>query len=225
MFGLLKAVLALAVWGALLSRTTARELAELSATYPKLGEDYKYEWVTQDLPPRRQWGSNYGYCGETSTAAALLKFGAYMSQWDVRAISVLRPEATQYCSQCWYSIGVNDQIASTKMRLTFDEFPSYAPTSTTKEYYLWLKKMTRAGNAVTMTVYMNHNQFYGSKDPEAGFHFYDHIVSVAKYSSNYDDDEYHGDDVITFSDNGLWSPEFNPPYFFSYTLDEFCGSE
>ena len=92
---------------------------------------------------------------------------------------------------------------------------------TTQDYYVWLKKMTKAGHAVTLCVYMNHNLFYGIDDPEYGFHYYDHITSVAKIESNYDDEEYHPDDRITFSDHGVWSPEFNPPYYFSYTFDEF----
>jgi hypothetical protein len=186
--------------------------------------DQQYVWVTQDLPPRKQWGSNYGYCGETSVVAAALKFGSYYSQWDVRDISVLfDPRNDQ---QHWYSVGTNDQIASTKLRLKFNEFPSYDPASTTKTYYLWLKEQTKAGNAVTITVFMNHYLFSGgvNKDPTTGFHYYDHIVSVAKVSSNYDDGEYHGDDMITFSDHGLWSPGGNPPYLFTYSFDEFCGN-
>jgi hypothetical protein len=184
----------------------------------------EYEWVTQDLPPRKQWGSNYGYCGETSVVAAMLKYGSYMSQWDVRDVSVLYDPRND--QQHWYSVGTNDQIASTKLRLNFNEFPSYDPKSTTQQYYLWLKEQTKNGAAVTMCVFMNHFLFSGGKndDPEYGFHYYDHIVSVAKISSNYDDGLYHGDDVITFSDHGLWSPMGEPVYYFSYTFDEFCGN-
>jgi len=188
--------------------------------------DFKYEWITHDLPPRKQWGTNYGYCGETSTQAALLKYGAYFSQWDVRDISVLYgPRNNQ---QHWYSVGTNDQIASTKLRLQFREFPSFDPSSSTESYMVWLKEMTKAGHAVTMTVFMNHYLFSGgiNKDPTYGFHYYDHIVSVAKIESNYDDSQYHPDDVVTFSDNGLWCPDGsnNCPYYFRYNFEEFCGN-
>ena len=104
--------------------------------------DAKYVWTTADLPPRKQWGTNYGYCGETSTVAALLKFGAYFSQWDIRDISVLYdPRNNQ---QHWYSVGTNDQIASTKLRMQFVEFPSYDASSSTEKYFGWLKQMTKA---------------------------------------------------------------------------------
>jgi len=30
-----------------------------------------FSFKTTNLPPRRQWGTNYGYCGEASTVAAM----------------------------------------------------------------------------------------------------------------------------------------------------------
>jgi len=210
----------LVVWLAcVLANVLARESLRTVQT------DAKYVWTTADLPPRKQWGTNYGYCGETSTVAALLKFGAYFSQWDIRDIAVLYdPRNNQ---QHWYSVGTNDQIASTKLRMQFVEFPSYDASSSTEKYFGWLKQMTKAGHAVTMTVFMNHYLFSGgiNKDTTYGFHFYDHIVSVAKVESNYDDNLYHDDDIITFSDNGLWCPEGgNCPYYFRYSFKEFCGN-
>ena len=42
-----------------------------------------YTWKI-DVAPRRQWGQNSGYCGEVSTITALLNYGGYMSQYDMR---------------------------------------------------------------------------------------------------------------------------------------------
>ena len=66
--------------------------------------------------------------------------------------------------------------------------------------------MIRKGYAVTICVYMNHYLFYLNTDPDAGYYDYDHIVTLTKYESDYDDDEYHDTDIITFGDHGLWSP-------------------
>jgi hypothetical protein len=50
-------------------------------------------------------------------------------------------------------------------------------------------------------------------------------VSISEIVSKYDDDYYHPDDVIIFSDHGLWSPDaLNPPYLFNYTFEEFRGN-
>jgi len=94
-----------------------------------------------------------------------------------------------------------------------------------KQYLAWLKQMVRKGYAVTMTVLMNHCLFYGNCDePTAGCVGYDHIVSLAKVESNFDDDDYHDEDIVTFSDHGLWSPRSGTPYYFSYTFKEVQGT-
>lgn len=60
-------------------------------------------------------------------------------------------------------------------------------------------------------------------DPTAGYYEYDHIVSIAKIESDYDDDEYHDDDVITISDHALWAPRGSPPpYYWTYTVATVC---
>ena len=49
---------------------------------------------------------------------------------------------------------------------------------------------------------MNYYKFHDDKSPTAGESEYDHIVPVLEIKSNYDDNLYHADDIIIFSDNG-----------------------
>ena len=37
--------------------------------------------MSLDMPPRLQWNTNYGYCGEVSLISAGLFFGQYCSQY------------------------------------------------------------------------------------------------------------------------------------------------
>lgn len=185
----------------------------------------KYKWDSL-LPPRLQWLHNDGYCGEVSTIMALLKYGNYLSQYDFRAISskysVLgdsnKPQQTQF-----YLVGSNDEQSSLAVKLKYIEYDH--SNRDPKVYLAWCKKMTRLGYAVTITVYMNYYLFYGINDNTAGEWDYDHIVSISKIESNYDDDEYHDDDIITLEDHGLWAPrKTGPLYLFSYTFKDFPGT-
>lgn len=159
------------------------------------------------LGPRLQWEANDGYCGEVSTVMALLKFGSYMSQYDVRAI------ATRDGNQSidFYLVGENDAAAAAKLRLAHIEYPntcsSTRPRRCSMEYLAWVKKMVRRGHAVTITVYMNSFLFFNTSAPHAGEPDYDHIVSVLSVESAYDDDEYHDTDILTLDDHGLWAPQ------------------
>ena len=47
-----------------------------------------------------------GYCGEVSTISALLYYGGYMSQYDMREISTFKFFNVQTASE--YLLGVND---------------------------------------------------------------------------------------------------------------------
>ena len=168
------------------------------------------------MPTRLQWLHNDGYCGEVSLVAALLKYGQYYSQYDVRDISTGD-------QQQFYLVGDNDEVTSKKVNLNYIEW-DYTIRDSTK-YLAWVKKMTRAGYAVTITVFMNYYMFYGITDKTAGERDYDHIVSISRVDSNYDDDLYHNDDIVTFSDHGLWAPRTTgPPYLFSYTMRDFIGT-
>lgn len=162
-----------------------------------------------------------GYCGEVSLIMACLRLGGcYYSQYDARQIS------TTVDSQVskFYLVGVNDQHASKLLRLTFEEFDNANPVTDPKRYLSWVKKMTRAGAAVTITVFMNEYMFYGRTDKTSGEADYDHIVSVSRIESDYDDDLYHDDDLVTMEDHGLYAPGHNPIYLFTYSMRDFIGT-
>ena len=176
----------------------------------------KYTWNSQ-LPARLQWLHNDGYCGEVSLIMAGLKYGQYFSQYDARDIAT-------GSQQTYYLIGTNDQDTSKKVGLGSIEFDSRNNIGA-ENYLAWVKKQVRQGYAITITVYMNYYLFYGMTDPSAGEYDYDHIVSVSKIDSDYDDDLYHASDVITMEDHGLWAPRTTGPvYLFNYTFADFIGT-
>jgi hypothetical protein len=175
-----------------------------------------YSWNCE-TPARLQWLHNDGYCGEVSLIMAGLKYGQYLSQYDARDVAT-------GSQQKYYLVGSNDQETSTKLGLGSIEFDSRSNIGA-ENYLAWVKKMTRQGYAVTITVYMNYYLFYGITNSDAGEYDYDHIVSVSKIESQYDDDLYHATDVITMEDHGLWAPRTTGPvYFFNYTFADFIGT-
>ena len=175
------------------------------------------------MAPRLQWLHNDGYCGEVSTISAGLKYGQYMSQYDVRDVAT--------GSQLkYYLVGENDKATAISLRLNHTQYPNKCvpdnKQTCSKLYLAWIKAMARRGYAVTVTVYMNFYLFYGTTAPNAGLPDYDHIVSVYKIESNFDDDLYHDEDLITISDHGLWAPGHpaSPPYLFTYNFSSFQGN-
>jgi hypothetical protein len=85
-----------------------------------------------------------------SVAAGLL-YGQYYSQYDLRDITT-GDQLKQYL------VGVNDQRAANKLSLNCIEFDGKANMGV-ENYLAWIKSMTRAGYAVTITVYMNEYLF------------------------------------------------------------------
>ncbi len=161
---------------------------------------------------------------EVSTIAAGLSYGQYFSQYDMREIAANNRDEAQ--TKHSYLVGVNDQHAAMQVHLNHTEYNNTDyTTGHTQRHLAWIKYMTRRGWPVTMTIYMNFYLFYGDTSPNAGDPLYDHIVSVIRVESNFDDDEYHDSDIITFSDHGLWdpSPQKGPRYYFSYEFSEFQG--
>jgi hypothetical protein len=156
------------------------------------------------MHPRLQWLGNDGYCGEVSAVMAAMRFGSYLSQYDVRSV------ATGGNQSEYYLVGENDAAASRKLRLASHEYPNScvpgAPRSCSEEYLAWVKRMSRKGHAVTVTVYMNNYLFYGDTDPQAGEPDYDHIVSVLSVESAHDDDDYHDDDRLTIGQCSVLRP-------------------
>eukprot|EP01031_Cornospumella_fuschlensis_P030033 gene30033-36271_t len=121
-------------------------------------------------------------------------------------------------------LGVNDETAASKMHFSATEYNTRQEKST-KDFLVWIKQNIVAGNLVIMGVFMNEYIFYGKTDPTAGDSEYDHIVPVLGISSKHplnDTSTYYGDDIIHFSDNGLFTPVPNKPiYSFNYTFDAF----
>ena len=172
--------------------------ALLSASYAAK----KFTFTPSNLPPRFQWESNYGYCGEVSTIQALLKYGGYVSQYDLRAISF--PDAVKPQSRNEYLVGENDGDVAESLDLAYEQYSSKGKSG--EDYLAWIKSQVRLDRSVTITVYMNQRTFYGDRDEDAGEKEYDHIVVVTSLSSDHDDDLYHADDVIEFDDHGLYDP-------------------
>ena len=89
---------------------------------------------------------------------------------------------------------------------------------------------------MTIGIFMNQFIFYGNNTPMAGDSDYDHIVPVLRIDSFHDDDLYHADDVIYFSDNGETNcigasdvhscdnGGIEPIFIFSYKFEEFIGT-
>jgi hypothetical protein len=177
---------------------------------------------TVDIPPRRQWNGNSGYCGETSFISAGMYFGQYCSQFTAR--SMASPGVPQSNEESQLLLGVNEIAAAHRMRL--EAVPFYERTQrTTGEYLAWVKSNVQRGHVVILGVY---NNVRALDESPPGFQTYDHIVPVLGFGSQRplerDVRRAYPTDVVTFSDNGLYGPVGDPPAFpflFSYRLRQF----
>lgn len=79
----------------------------------------QYSWKL-NMTPRRQWEENLGYCGEVSTVHALLNFGGYMSQYDMRIAAVQKQFLVQTTSE--YLIAVNGPHCADQIKLNYQEW-------------------------------------------------------------------------------------------------------
>ena len=179
--------------------------------------DDKYT-LKNDLPPRFEWDNNDGYCGEVSLISAGLYYGQYISQYDVRAL--ISRGAPQ--NKCQLLVGINDHLAISKLHLNSITWNTVAEQDT-DQFVAWIKQMVVKGYPVSIGVYMNQYRFNGDTNPHAGDPDYDHIVPVIEVASNspLTNPHYFSDDIIYFSDNGLWGKSSHPPYFFQYGADDF----
>jgi hypothetical protein len=175
-----------------------------------------------DVPPRLQWGGNWGYCGETSMISAGLYYGQYASQYDARAIA--SPGVPQFKQSSQLLLGNNDVYAAAKMHLQSIEW--HAPSKSSSAAFLaWVKGNVLLGRPVAIGVYTNEYRFYGKTSPKAGEATYDHIVPVTGIRTDGASSGYEAGDALTFSDNGLWSlPDTPPPYVFAYRFGDFQRS-
>jgi hypothetical protein len=169
-----------------------------SASVPA-SPDAPYSYDLQ-IPPRLQWDSNFGYCGETSFISAGMYFGQYTSQWTARSLA--SPGLAQTKEESQLLLGVNDMAAARRMKLQAVEFDSESQRST-PAYLAWVKSMVLRGHPVIIGVFLNMTAAEGELP---GNSEYDHIVPVlgigsrARLSST--DRRYRPTDVISFSDNG-----------------------
>ncbi len=173
-----------------------------------------------DIPPRLEWNANFGYCGEIGLISAGLFYGQYMSQYTARSIASKNKPQNLQGSQLL--LGVNDQYAASKMHLHPIEWDT-AQEQNTRQFLAWVKQNVVRGFPVSIGVYANQYLFYGDTNPHAGDADYDHIVVVTGISSNHalSDPHYYADDIIYFSDNGLWTGSGAPTYHFSYPFANF----
>jgi hypothetical protein len=168
-----------------------------------------------DIPPRLQWNENFGYCGEVSMISAGLYYGQYLSQYTARAIA--SQNTPQYLAKSQLMLGVNDQYAAEKMHLKAIAWDTSAEKNT-RQFLTWIKQNVLKGYPVIIGIYTNEYLFYNKKNPKAGDPDFDHIVPVFGIGSHHslNRTDYYDDDVIYFSDNGLWGNSSYPPYIFSY---------
>lgn len=175
---------------------------------------------SHDIPPRKQWDANFGYCGETSFISAGLHFGQYCSQFTARSIA--SPGVAQDLEESQLLLGANDEVAARKMRLQAAAFSSDTQRST-RAFTDWVKSETLKGHVVILGVFNNGIILEEWDALSDGDPTYDHIVPVLGWGSNHVLEDYPSsafiDDVITFSDNGLFGPVGDPPaYQFLYSL-------
>ncbi len=151
------------------------------------------------IGPRFQWEENFGYCGETSFISAGLYYGQYLSQYDARALA--SPGVPQQRASSQLLLGVNDTAAAAAMHLDVSEWQG----SSADDFLVWVRANVAAGNPVIIGVYNNEYLLYGETSANAGDAEYDHIVPVTAVQSAapLDDQTFHSDDTLTFSDNGL----------------------
>ncbi len=165
-----------------------------------------------DIPPRHQWEANYGYCGEVSLISAGLYYGQYVSQYDARAIA--SKNADQSAEESQFLLGVNDAYAASQMHLKAKRWNG---SSLSENFLTWVKKEVAAGYPVIIGVFKNAGSFEESNEPGAGDEHYDHIVLVTGVSSKhaFEPPAYYADDIITFTDHGLWSPADKPKFLYT----------
>lgn len=177
-----------------------------------------------DIPPRFQWEANYGYCGEVAMISAGLYYGQYASQYEVRAIASRNIDQTREDSQLLLS--ANDTYAAARMRLKAIAWKE-AEEPDARAFLTWVKKNVLAGYPVIIGIYYNFQTFENNAGPQAGDEDYDHIVPVTGIGSRHPLEEpvvYHGDDVLTLSDNGFWTPDGSPVYRLDYGFDAMQAS-
>lgn len=170
------------------------------------------------VPPRFQWNHNGGYCGETSFIAAGLYYGQYLSQYDVRSIASPGKKQNAYSNGAYSAqllLGVNDKQTATSLRLSYEEWPR-ENLNDTKDFIQWVKAHVLNGHPVIIGVFNNFRLLF-EQSSLPGDSQYDHIVPVLGFGTSnaaaYDDN-----DIIVFSDNGLYNPGNSIPFYHQFRM-------
>jgi len=203
--------------------------AFLASAWPQLAVDIPSRCeFSLEIPPRLQWGANYGYCGETSFISAGLFFGQYCSQYEARRVASPGKNQSLDISQLLLGasgggrIPNNDELAAKSMHLQYEAW--HVRPEETQAFLGWVKKNLTEGYPVIIGVFENQSGF-GSQNLLRPDSEYDHIVPLFAVGSNKPFLDNRGvayeSDVIHFSDNGLYSWTNYRPYHFSYRLDTF----
>lgn len=124
-------------------------------------------------------------------------------------------------------MGYNDEFTVDKLKLVHTEWDR--SIKDTKKFLLWIKKEVMLGNLVTTGVYTNEFLFYCDENKNAGDPDYDHIVSVIGIDTTSPGDfvNFKNEDILYFSDHGLWDPSPDTTgtrYIFNYTFLEIMGN-
>jgi len=141
-----------------------------------------------DIPPRRQWDNNNGYCGEASIQQAALYFGTYISQY--RAREIIDPTQQQ---DVW--VPDNSGPIFDALRLSYSAWDPNQSTPQYQKYLVWIKSHLQQGHPVIFDVFVQ-----GESDPD-----YDHIMVASGFTST-DTTMYHSTDTLTFNDNYETAP-------------------
>lgn len=189
----------------------------------------------QGIAPRVQWNANFGYCGEVCFISAGLQFGQYCSQYTARNMASPSYRQTDEKSQLLLGAHNADSgpfrtvaaFAARQMRLEAADFPS-GRQLTSRGFLTWIKDNFLRGRVVIIGVFNNGIRLGEWTGRDEGDDEYDHIVPVLQIGS---DTPWAGHpraflpgDVITISDNGLYTPSDVPQFLFSYRIRGFLGN-
>ena len=124
-------------------------------------------------------------------------------------------------------MGYNDQFTAQQLKLNYTEWDH--SIKDTQTFLLWVKREVMRGNLVTIGVYTNEFLFYCRTKETSGDPDYDHIVSVIGIDTTTPQDfiNFQNEDVLYFSDHGLWDPSPDTTgtrYIFNYTFQDIMGN-
>lgn len=167
----------------------AQQLDEMKAASSRQLEETS---LLELMPPRQQWNTNHGYCGETSFIQAGLLFGQYIGQYQLRQL--LSRHQSRASDQLL--VGVNDAKAARELKLRYEILD---PRATISDWLIWTQAHVKAGHPVIVGVFMNFGKdFFGPSGGAPGDSEYDHIVTVVDVAG-----ELLANHAITLHDHGL----------------------